>query len=217
MPRLVVPAYPHHVTQRGARRQTTFFAASDYRAYLALLKALKGEANVDVLAYCLMPNHVHVVAVPRSGEGLARLFGTAHQRYARRVNDIHGWNGHLWQERFYSCVLDEAHLLAAVRYIELNPVRAGLCHQPEEWHWSSVHAHIGTKSDSLLSDSPVIAGIRDWRGFLNDERKQDLVHNIRTRTKTGRPAGSARFIGHLEVVTGKRLRRRKPGPRPGSA
>jgi putative transposase len=126
-PRLVVPGYPHHVTQRGVRRQQTFFDDTDYRAYIELIKELKLAAGVDIWAYCLMPNHVHLIAVPKAEHGLATLFGTAHHRYAKRVNAIHDWRGHLWQERFYSVVMNESHSLAAMRYVELNPVRAGLC------------------------------------------------------------------------------------------
>jgi len=103
-PRLVAPGYPHHVTQRGIRKQQTFFDDSDYRAYIDLIKRLKVAAGVNIWAYCLMPNHVHLIAVPEAQRSLARLFGTAHHRYAKRVNAIHDWRGHLWQERFYSVV-----------------------------------------------------------------------------------------------------------------
>lgn len=213
--RFVVPGYPHHVTQRGARRQRTFFKDSDYRAYLGLLKALKDEARVDILAYCLMPNHVHAVAMPRNESGLARLFGPAHQRYARRVNERYDWRGHLWQERFYSCVMEEAHLMAAVRYIELNPVRAGLCDRPEHWPWSSVHAHIGHRPDPLVAASSTLEGIGDWRSFLVGDRSDSMNDAIRKHTRTGRPLGTSEFIDELEALTGKRLRSLKPGPKPG--
>lgn len=213
--RLVVPGYPHHVTQRGGRRQRTFFSDSDYRAYLRLLTALKGEARVDILAYCLMPNHIHAVAVPRNESGLARLFGPAHQRYARRVNKRRDWRGHLWQERFYSCVMEEGHLLAAVRYIELNPVRAGLCNRPNDWPWSSFHVHIGAGSDSLVAATPTLEEIGDWESFLEGDNSVSMTDEIRKHTRTGQPLGTSEFIDKLEALTGKRLRRRKPGPRPG--
>jgi len=113
--RLVVPGYPHHITQRGSRRQQTFFDVADYRAYLDLMIRFKEGAGVEIWAYCLMPNHVHLVAVPQQAQSLARLFRITHQCYARRVNTARGWNGHLWQERFHSFVMDELHPLAAVR------------------------------------------------------------------------------------------------------
>ena len=128
--RLVVPNVPHHVTQRGNRKQTTFFFEDDYRYYLELLKQAKAKANVEIWCYCLMPNHVHFVVVPKTGDGLRRLFQEAHRRYTAYINKRQEWRGHLWQERFHSCPMDEAHLLEAPRYIERNPIRAGLCQNP---------------------------------------------------------------------------------------
>jgi putative transposase len=214
--RIVIPDYPHHITQRGCRRQRTFFDDSDYLAYLGLLRSLKDEAGVDVLAYCLMPNHVHLVAIPRDKHSLAKLFGVAHHRYARRVNSNHDWRGHLWQERFYSFVMDEDHFLAAVRYVELNPVRAGLSDRPDGWRWSSVHAHLGNVSDPLVATAPTLEQISDWQRFLSQDCPVDQFDDIRKHTRTGRPAGDEEFIRELEGVTGRRLRPRKPGPKPSS-
>ncbi len=213
-PRLVVPGYPHHVTQRGIRRQQTFFDDSDYRAYIKLIKELKGVANVDILAYCLMPNHVHLIAIPKSKQGLAKLFGTTHHRYAQRVNAIHDWRGHLWQERFYSVVMDETHTLVAMRYVELNPVRAGLCKQANEWPWSSVHGNLGCKKDDIVDDSDVRDTVSDWRGFLAEEERSELVSSLRAQTLTGRPSGDDYFIDALERETGRQVRCRNPGRTP---
>jgi len=212
MARVVVPGYPHHITQRGNRRQQTFFEDSDYLAYIDLLSTLKDMAGVDIWAYCLMPNHVHVVAVPAHKQSLAKLFGTAHHRYARRINSLNEWQGHLWQERFRSSVMDEEHLLAAVRYIELNPVRAGLCSFAEEWRWSSIHAHISGDSDKLVSVSPMHERISDWLKYLSEEGPSEVLDKLRAETRTGRPSGSNEFIESLEETTGLQLRRRKPGP-----
>ena len=214
--RVVVPGYPHHITQSGNRRQQTFLDDSDYRAYLGLLRALKETAGVDVVAYCLMPNHVHIVAIPFGELSLARLFGVAHHRYARRVNSKHDWRGHLWQERFCSFVMDEGYFLAAVRYVELNPVRAGLCACPEEWKWSSVHTHMGKTSDPVVTSVPMLEQISDWQRYLSQGCPADQVDDIRKHTNTGRPAGDNAFIKKLEDVTGRKLRRRKPGPTPSS-
>lgn len=213
MARIVVPGYPHHVTQRGNRRQRTFFEDADYQAYIDLLNELSGAAGVDVWAYCLMPNHVHVIAVPQHEQSLAKLFGVAHHRYALRVNTIHDWRGHLWQERFHSFVMDEAHLLAAVRYVELNPVRADLCARADDWRWSSVHAHLRDTSDGLVTTVPMFERISDWRRYLSEEDAPNLLDNLRKHTRTGRPAGDEMFIERLEEATGRRLRRRKPGPK----
>lgn len=213
MPRLVVPHYPHHVTQRGARRQKTFFSDADYKTYLELLAAAKEGAGVDFWAYCLMPNHVHHVVVPSSEHSLAALFSDGHRRYTRHVNFREGWRGHLWQERFHSFVMDERHLLATVRYVELNPVRAGLCARPEDWPWSSARAHLAGKNDILVSVEPMLARVDNWPSYLVDPNDQELAESIRRHTRTGRPYGSKQFVEELEALTGRSLRKKKPGPK----
>ena len=133
MPRLarvVIPGEPHHVTQRGNRRQETFFSDEDYEAYLDLMAEWCEREGVEVWAYCLMPNHVHLVAVPSSEDALRRGIAEAHRRYSRRINFREGWRGHLWQGRFASFPMDDAHLYLATRYVELNPVRARLVRAP---------------------------------------------------------------------------------------
>lgn len=160
-----------------------------------------------------MPNHVHVVAVPSDRRALAKLFGVVHQRYAKRVNAQHGWHGHLWQARFFSAVMDESHALAAMRYIELNPVRAGLCDRPELWPWSSVHAHLGTRTDALVDGCSLIDDIDNWVEFLDDYAASDLIDSLRSTTRTGRPAGDSEFIDRLESETRRRIHRLKPGPK----
>lgn len=114
--RVVAPGYPHHITQRGCRRQQTFFTKSDYQYYLDLLISAQMDAAVVVLAYCLMPNHVHLVVIPEHEKSLSEFLGPTHRRYAMTVNQRKQWKGHLWQERFHSFVMDERHLLSAVRY-----------------------------------------------------------------------------------------------------
>jgi putative transposase len=214
--RIVVPGHPHHITQRGARRQRTFFTESDYTTYLDLLWQNKSRAQADIWAYCLMPNHVHLVVVPKFADSLAKLLGNTHHRYARLINAAHGWRGHLWQERFHSFVMDEEHLMAAVRYTELNPVRAGLCCHAAEWHWSSVHAHLQSRFDPIVTVSPMLERVSDWRKYLAEEENPKLSENLRDHTNTGRPAGSAKFIETLENLTNRRLQPRKRGPQPRS-
>ncbi len=143
---------PHHITQRGNRRQETFFCDDDYQAYLDLMAEWCTEHKVRVWSYCLMPNHVHLIVVPKSEDGLRRAIGEAHRRYTRRVNFREGWRGHLWQGRFASFVLDEPYLLAAARYIELNPVRAQLVTAPSDYPWSSARAHLKRKDDCLVGE-----------------------------------------------------------------
>ncbi len=211
--RLVVPLYPHHVTQRGNRCQQTFFSADDYRYYIDLLVGAKVNAGVEIWAYCLMPNHVHLVAVPKFKDSLARLFTNTHRMYTRRVNFREGWRGHLWQERFHSFVMDERYLLATVRYTELNPVRARLCDRPGKWRWSSVHAHLNETDDGLVTVNPMLDRIPDWSNYLALATSKEELDTIRKHARTGRPIEDESFLSELENVTGTRLRRRKPGPK----
>lgn len=213
MPRVVVPDYPHHVTQRGNRCQRTFFSGGDYRKYLKLLSEARREADADIWAYCLMPNHVHLIVVPSEPDSLARLFRNSHRRYSGYINLRQGWRGHLWQERFHSCVMDECHLISAVRYVELNPVRASLCKRPEDWPWSSVHAHITGLDDGLVSVAPLLSRIGNWLEYLSMESDDERIHAIRRHTRTGRPAGGDKFLTQLEATSGRQLRKAKPGPK----
>lgn len=216
MARLVVPALPHHITQRGGRRQRVFFDDSDYLAYLDLIREARAAAGVEIWAYCLMPNHVHIIAIPEREDSLARLLRVAHHRYALRVNAAHGWRGHLWQERFHSFVMDESHLLAAVRYVELNPVRAGLCERAVDWQWSSVHSYLGSRQDGIVNTRPMRELVGDWRAYLAERDPPATIQTLRSHSNSGRPAGSVQFVTALERASGRSLRKRKTGPRPKS-
>jgi len=160
-----------------------------------------------------MPNHVHLIAVPESAQGLAQAIGEAHRRYTRRVNFREGWRGHLWQGRFASYVLEESHLIAAVRYVELNPVRARLVIDPGEYPWSSAAAHMAGHNDDLVKVAPMLGFVGDWGAFLGQEVSTQAADLLRLHERTGRPLGSDHFIGQLEQTLGRRLRRRKPGPK----
>lgn len=211
LPRVVIPDYPHHVTQRGNRQQRTFFSDDDYKTYVETIAREKKKAGVDIWAYCLMPNHVHLIAVPKSADSLAILFRSAHRQYTRRINFREGWRGHLWQERFHSFVMDENHLIAAVRYVELNPVRASLCDCPGQWKWSSASAHLDGHDDLLVSSTPMLERFPDWSKYLTGPRDCAQEESIRRHTRTGRPAGDDVFIERLENMTGRYLRPVKPG------
>jgi len=191
-----------------------FFSAADYRHYRRLLAAMARRYELGIWAYCLMPNHVHLVGVPSTETRLARPIGEAHRRYALAINRRQGWTGHLWQERFASFPMDEVHLLAAVRYILLNPVRAGLVQHPAEWAYSSARAHLDGEPDPLVDTGPLARRVDDWRSYLTAQLADEEVHSLRQHTSTGRPLGSDAFVEQLEVLTGRRLRRRPPGPKP---
>ena len=211
MARIVVPYFPHHVVQRGNRRQKTFFENRDYERYRALMSKFCRKAGTRVWAYCLMPNHVHLVMVPSHEDGLRAALGEAHRRYTLAINQRYDWRGHLWQERFHSFPMDEAYLLAAVRYVERNPVAAGLCHRAEEWPWSSAQAHLQGRDDELVETKPMLSRIGNWAAYLASDTVDDADDRLAEHARTGRPLGDEQFITTLERLTGKTLapRRRK--------
>jgi putative transposase len=213
MARVVVPNYPHHVTQRGNRRQKTFFHAADYTTYLELLATFSRKAGTEIWAYCLMPNHVHLVMVPGKDDGLRGVLGEAHRRYSRYINSREGWRGHLWQERFHSFVMDEHYLMATVRYVERNPVVAGFCDKAQQWRWSSARAHIDERDDPLVRVKPMLDRVNDWHAYLaGSEAAPAEEKPIQKHTRTGRPLGSRSFVSELERLTDRPLAPRRPGP-----
>lgn len=211
--RIVATDFPHHITQRGNRRQRTFFQDEDYRLYLSLMAEWCEKHSVAVWAYCLMPNHVHLVAVPKTGDGLRRAIGEAHRRYTRHINFREGWRGHLWQGRFNSFPMDMRYCLSAARYVELNPVRANLVSLPEDYPWSSAHAHLAGRDDVLVKVAPLLEMADDWAGILRSDIEDKTMKEIRHHERTGRPMGDGSFVERLEIVSGRLLRRRKPGPK----
>lgn len=211
--RAVVPGLPHHITQRGNRRQRTFFASEDYELYKALMAEWCARCDVDVWAYCLMPNHVHLVAVPESEAGLRRAIGEAHRRYTLEVNLREKWRGHLWQGRFASFVMDGRYTLTAARYVELNPVRAGLVATAAEYPWSSARAHLTSRDDLLVRAAPLLERVEDWGAFLGEGSPDDATE-VRRHETTGRPLGDDAFVDELESRLGRVLRPRRRGPQP---
>jgi putative transposase len=215
--RVVAAGVPHHVVQRGNRRQPVFFSTADYKAYLRLMAAWCKQERVEVWAYCLMPNHVHLIVVPENEPGLARAIGEAHRRYTVRVNQRENWRGYLWQGRFSSFPLDEQYLLAAARYVELNPVRAGLAERAWQYTWSSAAAHMRGKDDLLVGVKPMLNRVEDWRAYLSTEPDSTDVEIIQRHARTGRPLGSNEFIESLEASVGRPLALGRRGPKPRNA
>jgi putative transposase len=212
--RVVVPGIPHHVTQRGNRRQRTFFNDSDYAAYLELMAEWCAIHEVQIWAYCLMPNHVHLIAVPAAEQSLRLAIGKAHRHYTRRVNLREGWTGHLWQGRFASFPMDGQHVLAAARYIELNPVRAGLAAAPQDYRWSSCRAHLVGRDDGLVTAAPLNRIVGDWKTLLSSPGDGDAFKSLRRHEHSGRPLGDETFVARLEKDAQRVLRRLNPGPKP---
>ena len=206
--RIVAVGLPHHITQRGNYKQDIFVDDSDRKQYLCWIEEYSNKHGVSILAYCLMDNHVHFVGVPKEENSLAKTFNTAHMRYSQYFNKRKNTTGHLWQGRFNSCVLDDIHLIAAVKYIERNPVRAKLVGKPWEWKWSSASAHIG-KEESLIRLKDVFEIIEMssdlWKRYIDSEEDKNIIDSIKKQTLTGRPLGARSFIEKLEEKFGRRL------------
>ena len=208
--RVVLPGRPHHVAQRGVRSLPVFLKPSDRDEYLRLLAEESARHGLDVLAYCLMTDHVHLVAVPATEESLARALGETHRRYTRFINLREGVRGFLFQGRFSSCPLDQRRLLAALRYVERNPVRAKRVRLPWRYPWSSAAYRVGERAEDPLVRARTPPGLTvNWRKALSSEPAETAV--LRLHTRTGRPCGDLAFVRRAEVLTGRSLRPGKPG------
>jgi len=212
MPRLartVCARVPHHITQRGNRREKVFFTDADRHAYLEWLREYAERHRVEVLAYCLMSNHIHLVAVPATEEGLHQALKPLHMRYAQRINRERGWKGHLWQGRYFSSALDEDYLWAAIRYVERNPVRAKMVRRAENYPWSSAKGHVGMSVDGVLTGNVYwrkqMESIGDWSAWLAEGDEPGQLSIIRRNVEKGLPCGTDRFLRKLEKLTGKIL------------
>ena len=195
--RIVVPDVPHHVVQRGNRRQPIFFADSDRRAYVALLRDACARHGTRCLGWCLMDNHVHLILVPRDEDGLRAPLASTHTAFAQRLNRREGLVGHLFQGRFASYAMDEAHLMVAVRYVENNPVAAGLVRRAEEWRWSSARAHLGLGEDGLTDAVALGKHVRNWRAMLARGLEAADEEAVERSLRTGRPLASAAWLAAL--------------------
>ena len=208
--RTIVPEVSYHVTQRGNNRQDVFFVDNDRQAYLDILKQEAKTYGLAVHGFCLMTNHIHAIVVPQDIQSVANAMGRTHFKYTQYINRLHGRSGHLWQNRFYSCPLDDMHYIMAMKYIERNPVRAKMTLRAWRWPWSSAAAHAGKGKD--------VSGILQldewnkqfdqaaWARTLIEPDDELHVELLRLRTRTGRPLGSDKFISKLEAIAGRRLR-----------
>ena len=213
--RLVVPDAPHLVSQRGEGGQRTFFEDADYRLYRSLLAQAADRAQSLVWAYCLLPGEVHAVLVPSDPAGMRRTFADLHRRYTKHVNAAHGRTGRLWQGRFNSTAMDEDHVAAAIRYVSLAPVRAGLAARAWDWPWSSVRAHLAGRDDVLVRVAPALTRVGGFATFLGAAFDPAAEFDpLRHALTTGRPLGSAGWVAELEQKSGRSLAPRKRGPKP---
>jgi putative transposase len=217
--RVVAVDIAHHVTQRGNARRYILDTETDREVYLNLLKENLERHRVSLIGYCLMSNHVHLVIIPRKADGMAIALKLTHGRYAAYWNAKHGSSGHVWQGRYYSCPLDRPHLWEALRYTELNPVRAGLVAEAELWTWSSAATHCGAAAPTeLLAMEPWRKqwDASSWKQYLLAGETESEILSVRLNTHTGRPLGTDEFVRELEKAAERTLAPRKGG-RPSKA
>jgi REP-associated tyrosine transposase len=209
------PTVPHHITQRGNGHRTIFYNDADHLVYLDLLARYAEEHQMSVWAYCLMSNHIHLIAVPLRPDSLARALGRIHADYARHRNVIDRSCGHVWQARFFSCPLDHEHLWRAMANIERNPVRAGLVRAAEGYRWSSARAHLGwSRRESFLELGEWRAWYNSWRwreALLNGVDEEAFQARLRDASVRGRALGSEVFVDRLEQKMGRKLRPNRAG------
>ena len=212
--RIVIPHHPHHVTQRGNGRARTFFDDGDYALYRDLLAENCRAADVEIWAWCLMPNHVHLILVPSDADGLRRALARVHRSYAGAIQARRKRSGHFWQGRSGAVAMDEEHLMAALRYVSLNPVRARLVERAQDWRWSSASAHLRGKDDGLTALAPISDRVPRFADLLASEPEHDLFGHLRAAESIGRPLGDDRFLSRIERRTKRVLKPAKRGPKP---
>jgi putative transposase len=212
--RFILPGAPHHVTQRGNGRQQVFFGDDDYAAYRDLLATHCAAHGVAVWSWVLMPNHVHLILVPEHPDALRAALSKVHRAYAGRIHAREKRTGHFWQGRFGCVAMDEDHLLAALRYVVLNPVRAGLAARAQDWRWSSVHAVLDpAQGDGLTDTAPVLERVPDFAALMQSGEDEALSTLLRRSESTGRPLGDAAFLDHVEETLGRDPKPLKRGPK----
>lgn len=206
---------PHHVTQRGNRREDIFLNDDHRNQYLEWLAEYCQRYHVEILSYCLMTNHVHLVMVPKTETGLQQVLKPLHMRYAQQLNRERGWKGHVWQGRYFSSPLDERYTWAAIRYVELNPVRAKMVRKAERYPWSSAAAHCGLRTDSVLTTKvswqKQFQAIEDWSSWLAEGEQTEERMILRRNVEKGLPCGAESFIRKLEQRVGRSLTFRSQG------
>lgn len=213
--RIIIPGLPHHVTQRGNGRQQTFFEPGDYALYRNLLAKHCAEAGVEIWAWCLMPNHVHLILVPSDTDGIRRALSKVHRIYAGIIHARQQKSGHFWQGRFGSVALDEDYLLNAFLYVGLNPVRARLVKRAGDWPWASTRSYLDGRPDGVTTSAPILGRFPDMAALFDPSAKYDLTafERLRQAESIGRPLGGKAFLEGLEAQTGRTVQPAKRGPR----
>ena len=196
---MTIPGLPHHVIQRGLHSRKTFLTKKDYDVYLEIMSDCTRRHGVEIWSYCLMPDHVHLITIPKEKNSLPNCLRAAHGRYTKYINNRTDSSGQFWQGRYSSHLLDEQYLIACTRYIEINPVKRDYVEQPEAWKWSSAMAHIMKSDDSLVHVTPLLERIKkEWQDFLAETRPENEAELFYLHEKTGRPLGNGAFLAMVE-------------------
>jgi len=211
--RIVVPGIPHHVTQRGVRGIRLFEGIDDHIRFLRMLAARMQQFNIRIQAWCLMPNHVHLVAVPADENGLSQAMGRAFWGYTSSYNSIHNIKGRMVQGRYYSAAMDEAHTYAAVRYILRNPVKAHMVSNAWDYTWSSARYSMDLEGCDPLLESEDIPKIENWEEYLSEQPNREMEKALRETTYSGKPCGSTEFLEMIEKKLGINLQRKRGRPK----
>jgi putative transposase len=199
MKRITIAGLPHHVIQRGLDGRKTFLSDKDYAVYLEILSECTHRHGVEIWSYCLMPDHVHLIAIPKEKNSLTNCLRAAHGRYTKYIHQRTDTRGQFWQGRYASHLLDEQYLIGCARYIEINPVKRDYVDQPEDWQWSSARAHIMKSDDPLVQEKPLFARITtSWRDFLAENRPENEADLFYLHEKNGRPLGNDAFLAMVE-------------------
>ncbi len=192
--RIVAVGYPHHITARGNYQQEIFTSSADRQKYLSIIKKESNKYNLKILAYCLMPNHVHLVVIPDHEQSMGNVFKYSHMAYSKYYNEKKSLRGHLFGSRFFSCVMDEEYLLRCVRYVERNPVKAMMVHEPWDWHWSSARVHCGMEKKDYLKVNELFKvceiDSNNWKDIIDEPNELKVEEEISQQTKRGSRSGS---------------------------
>lgn len=189
VPRTVIPNFPHHIVHRGARKDKIFYDDTDYRTYIQLLKKYTTRYQVQIWSYCLMPNHVHMIAVPADKNGLSLCFGNAHREYSKYFNKKYKLKGHVWEARFGSFPIDEPYLLYVACYIERNPVAAGMVEKPQDYMWSSCRAHLQNSEDPLVDNLHLLTLSKNWNDLVSEPTEKEILKALMLHEKNKKPLG----------------------------
>ncbi|MEA3305502.1 MAG: transposase [Candidatus Omnitrophota bacterium] len=208
--RIVIPNVAHHITQRGNYSQGIFKVTADYKKYCIWMKEYSKKYKLDILAYCLMSNHVHFIVIPKREDSLKLVFNTAHMRYSQYMNRKKKAHGHLWQSRFFSCLLDDVHLYRAIRYVERNPVRAKMVKRAWEYQWSSAQEHAGMETSLIPISKSFDMNYEEWKRYMCD-KDPEIEKEIWLKTQRGLAVGEKQFIKRIERKIERSLECLNPG------